>query len=402
MFLPYASDNPPSRPPAATLFLMGTLTLLAVWIEWLYRLGKADLFLGTYGIVPLHPRPLSFFTYLFLHDGLDRLFVNLCYLWVFGSGVEAAVGRSKFLLLFLAGGGVGGLLEWAAVSGFLPRASRTIPITGASAACAGMMGLFAVRYYRAHLSFAFPPIRPHVATVVTVFVTYEMVFAVAELALKAERGGVAHWAHVGGFLFGLVCAAGMKLSGTGQRAYLEQDAAKAMEKSDPGAAITRWEGVLNREPNKITALKEIARGWHLLGDTEPARGYTARAIKALLEKKERTEAAHFYLEMRSSLEDAAPEIREALFTSAERFQIGTGLEEIEAFAAAAEVLRGVTVHSPDAPEAEVALLKVITIYVHSLKRTEEARILTRLFLERYPQSQWRSMVEKMGQKNAAN
>jgi hypothetical protein len=78
------------------------------------------------------------------------------------------------------------------------------------------------------------------------------------------------------------------------------------------------------------------------------------------------------------------------------------LEELEQYALAAETLRGVTVRHPDAPEAETALLKVISLYVHRLNRREEAGILQRLFLELYPHSQWRSLAEELGRAASAS
>ncbi|MBC7526934.1 MAG: rhomboid family intramembrane serine protease [Chthonomonadaceae bacterium] len=397
MFLPYASDNPPTRRPVVTLSLIGVLTLLSFYVESLTRKGVASPFLNVYGILPSSPHPFSFFTYLFVNDGLDRLFINLCYLWVFGSGVEAAVGRGKFLSIFVAGGVIGGVMEWAVVSTILPPEARTVPITGASAACAGLMGLFAVRYYRAKLLFAFPPIRPHVAIVVTTFVVYEMTAGIIGLLFTSQRGGVAHWAHISGFIFGLCTASLMQLSGEGQRSYLEQDAAKAMEVSVPGQAIKRWESVLTTEPENALALKEMARAWNLLGDPDATTEYAVRALKVLLKEGKRSEAAHFSLEMRSVLEDRPALERASLLTPGEQLQLGIGLEESEAFAACADVLRSLSVHHPESPETEMALLKVITIYSLRLHRNGEADILTRLFLERYPQSQWRSLLEKQQQ-----
>jgi TolA-binding protein len=77
------------------------------------------------------------------------------------------------------------------------------------------------------------------------------------------------------------------------------------------------------------------------------------------------------------------------------FLLGCALEESEQYTLAAETLRAVTVRHPDSPEAETALLKVIGLYVHRLNRREEAKILLRLFLERYPHSQWRALAEDL-------
>ncbi|MCS6777109.1 MAG: rhomboid family intramembrane serine protease [Chloroherpetonaceae bacterium] len=390
MLLPYASEegllqggnNDRVRPYATLLLLVITLAV-AVWMEISMQMGSGDRVervLEWFALVPARPlvHPWAFLTYVFLHVGFAHLLINAFYLWVFGGGVEAAVGWKKFLALYLAGGAFGGALQCLVVRTLLVDIAD-LPVVGASAACACLIGVYAVRYYRARLYFAPVPLRLHVVVVVGLFLLYEIGSGLWGVATGAMADGIAHWAHTGGFLFGLIYAQVARLDAAGQSAYLQAEATRA---SVPGAAIRRWEALLAREPGNPTAHAELARAWLQLGDTEHAANHYLHAINAHLRNNQRAEAALLYVEMREQLPRAPSP------SSNQLYQLGCALEELEQFALAAETLRAVTVRSPGAPEAEVALLKVIGLYVHRLGRREEAAILLRLFRERYPHSVW--------------
>jgi len=392
VLLPYATDRPPARRPDLTWTLLAVnalLTLLTLILQQVNGPGSARAIYHTFGIVPAHFQPFSLLTYSFFHDGLGHLLTNLFYLWVFGAGVEEVVGGWRFLALYLLGGAVGGVLETLVIVVLLPGQAAEQPIVGASAACAGLVGLFAVRYYRARLSFVGLPWRPQVVAVVGLFLAFEIGTGLWDIFTGYGAGGVAHWAHVGGFIFGLVWGQAFGFVEVGERAYLKMDAARAMARNVPGAAIRRWEKLLERDPENMTARLELARAWLLLGDTEQSGSHYQHALRKLLRRRKRAEAARLYAEIRDH------DLRAPTLPASELFPLGVALEESEQYALAAETLRSLTVHSPDAPEAELALLKVITLYAHQLNRREEAQILLRVFLDRYPHSQWRSMAEEM-------
>ncbi len=393
MLLPYASDRPPMRWPYMTWALLCLNAALFLWTWIAARRGgwwQAEAIYNTVGIVPAHFRPFTLLTYAFFHAGLAHLLINLFYLWVFGGGVEEAIGPGRLLLLYLASGAFGGLLEyWVTVAVLQQPGLMAQPIVGASAACAGLIGVFAVRYYRARLSFVGLPWRPHVVTVVTLFLALEIGTGLRDIWVGSGAGGAAHWTHVGGFVFGLVWAQAFRLGEAGERAYLRADALQAMEKNVPGAAIKRWESLLAREPNNLTARVELARAWLLLGDREQAGQHYLAALQGYLSHNRRAEAARLYAEMREH------DLPAQGLSAAQRYFLAGALEEGEQPAFAAETYRALTVHEPDAPEAELALLKAASLYVHRLNRREEARILLRLFLERYPHSQWRSLAEDL-------
>ena len=140
-------------------------------------------------------------THMFLHGGWFHLVGNLWFLWVFGDNVEDSMGGARFLLFYV----LCGLAAFAAQTATNP--SSAIPMVGASGAIGGVMGAYARLYPRAPV---------HLLIIFFVWVDRTVVPAILMLgywfviqvlggipALASEAGGVAFWAHVGGFLAGV-------------------------------------------------------------------------------------------------------------------------------------------------------------------------------------------------------
>lgn len=210
--IPLRDTVPSSSFPLITVALI-VVNTLAFFHE--IRLGPAgEQLLLTYGFVPeryllvsehqpwnLTGRFLPMFTSMFLHGGLMHLIGNMWILWIFGDNVEDRLGKSRFLLYYL----VCGLA--AVYFHYLTGPSSGIPVVGASGAIAGVMGGYFVLFPRAR-----------VVTLVPIFIFLQIVTipAVVFLALwfflqlfngmvataASFGGGVAWWAHVGGFVAG--------------------------------------------------------------------------------------------------------------------------------------------------------------------------------------------------------
>ena len=394
MILPYASDNLPARRPIATLLLLAVtfaLALLVAVSRGTGNAGGAAQILALAGIVPGHFNPLTLFTYNLFHDSLGHFLVNAFYLWIFGAGIEAAVGRKTFLLLYFAGGALGGLLQWLVTTLMLPDAVQggsvqNVPIVGASAACATLIGLYAARYYRATIRFVGLPFRAHVVAVVMLFLALEIGGGIWTMLVGNTLDGVAHWAHIGGFVFGLGCAGWMRLAEVGERAYLSQDASHAMQKNRPGAAIRKWETLLDRDPANVEARRELARAWLLYGDPEQAQKEYVDGLRLYLAHNRRLDAAAQYAELRENGFATPP------LSALQWFTLGLALEDLEQYALAAEALHEAYLHNPDAPESETALLKTASLYTHRLGRSDEARVLLQMFGDRYPNSAFRALA----------
>lgn len=248
----------------ALLVITAVITLALVAEERFIPRAHAEEILLAFGVVPARFRFGSLLTYTFVHAGLGHLLINLFYLWVFGAGVEEAVGRFRFLLLYLVGGAVGGALQALVTLSLLSPSQAMAPIVGASAACSALVGLYAVRYYRARLEFVGLSFQPHVVTVVSLYLGFEIGAGMLSLVTGGASDGVAHWAHVGGFVFGLVCAHLMHLDDVGELAYMSEDASEAIRQSDPGVAIKKWEAMLVVSPKTRARMPNWRTpGWFL-------------------------------------------------------------------------------------------------------------------------------------------
>ena len=148
---------------------------------------------------------LTLVTSMFLHGGLLHLLGNMLFLWIFGTTVEDAMPRWRYLLFYLLGGLAAGALEVAIHPG------STAPTIGASGAIAAVLGGYILLYPRARvvtavlLIFFFTLIELPAWVMLGVWFAEQAIFAATSLGSPAGGGGgVAYFAHIGGFAFGLL------------------------------------------------------------------------------------------------------------------------------------------------------------------------------------------------------
>ena len=198
-------DVIPSRTtPGVTLSLIAANILI-----YLFQLGLSgrgqDAFLFAFGLVPASFSIATMFTSMFVHGGFAHLAGNMLFLWIFGDNVEDRFGHLRFLGFYFVCGVV------AAVSQVALYPGSTVPMVGASGAIAGVMGAYLVLYPRSRvlMLFPFPPILfelPALFFLVMWFVV-QFLNGISSLPVfeqDAISGGVAFWAHVMGFVSGLV------------------------------------------------------------------------------------------------------------------------------------------------------------------------------------------------------
>ncbi|PYI88594.1 MAG: rhomboid family intramembrane serine protease [Verrucomicrobia bacterium] len=148
---------------------------------------------------------VPFFASMFLHGGWIHLIGNMWTLWIFGDNVEDRLGHGKFLLFYLASGIVAALFH------IYTNAGSRVPTIGASGAVAGIMGAYFRFFPHARVETVIPPFffGPVFVLPALVFLGWWFLlqFFNGALSLAASGnafGGIAWWAHVGGFVFGLV------------------------------------------------------------------------------------------------------------------------------------------------------------------------------------------------------
>jgi membrane associated rhomboid family serine protease len=146
---------------------------------------------------------LPFLTAIFLHGGWLHLIGNMWFLWIFGDNVEDRLGHVRFLVFYLICGVVGNLAHYA-----LNTASG-VPAVGASGAIAGVLGAYAVSYPGARilvllpLFFIWQFIELPALLVLGFWFLLQFLNGAASLVASGDTGGVAWWAHIGGFLGGM-------------------------------------------------------------------------------------------------------------------------------------------------------------------------------------------------------
>lgn len=225
MFLPLRDHNPTTRIPWVTLgliavnvvvFLKGlgagpdTHLLLARWGATPYELTQLDDLVGHVqgsGLVHV-PGPsllwLTAFTSMFLHGGWLHLLMNMHFLWIFGNNVEDALGSLRYLGFYLAAGLFGLLIHVAT------DPDSIVPTVGASGAISGMLGAYLVLYPRARvttllfLGFFVSYVEVRAVLLITAWTLLQVLGGLVGLTVSGTSGGVAYWAHLGGFAGGFV------------------------------------------------------------------------------------------------------------------------------------------------------------------------------------------------------
>jgi membrane associated rhomboid family serine protease len=153
--------------------------------------------------IPL-PVHLTLVTSMFIHGGFAHIFINMLFLWVFGDNVEDALGHGTFLVFYLVAGILAGLANAVLL------ADSPIPGIGASGAVAGVLAGYLILFPRAEVRtlLAFGPFitvgRIAALLLIGIWFILQLGQGVASLGVAAQEGGVAYFAHVGGFLAGLV------------------------------------------------------------------------------------------------------------------------------------------------------------------------------------------------------
>jgi membrane associated rhomboid family serine protease len=206
-------DNIPSyRTPIVTVGLIAANILVYV-NQLMLPPQEAVQFVHLYGLIPLeisggdllvpHPVPLyaTVFTSMFVHGGLFHLGGNMLYLWIFGDNVEDRIGRLKFLIFYLLSG-----LAAAATQIWTDPASK-IPMVGASGAISGVLGAYLFLFPHARvltlipLGFFYRLVEVPALIVLGFWIIVQVLNGVGTLGVQV--GGVAWFAHIGGFVAGL-------------------------------------------------------------------------------------------------------------------------------------------------------------------------------------------------------
>lgn len=255
-----------------------------------------------YGFVPADPHLTNLFTCMFMHSGFFHLFGNMLFLFLAGCAIEDAWGRPLYLVFYLASG----LVATGVHQVIFPHSAS--PLVGASGAIAGLMGAFLVRLAKTRIRFfyliwlLFLGLRSgsfYAPAYIVLPLWLVQQFLIASMD-DGSGGGVAVWAHIGGFIFGAVVAVAIKLTNFEEKfiapaiekkVSLEQNPLflKGMQLSEirdyPGALIC-LQKVVRQEPNHYEAYMEMRRIAEVTGDRAGYNRNTAAIFDLVLRNRE--------------------------------------------------------------------------------------------------------------------
>lgn len=207
--MPIRDENPSRSTPYVTYALILANVAVFAYELMLALQGSLEEFIYTYGMIPalvsrgeaLH----TLLTSMFLHGGVLHLFGNMLYLYIFGDNVEDAMGHRRYLLFYILCGLAASALQIAI------NPASTLPNVGASGAIAGVLGAYFVTYpfARVHtiifLGYFIRWVSLPAVVLLGFWFVFQLFAGTATLeAMKLGYGGVAYFAHVGGFVAGMV------------------------------------------------------------------------------------------------------------------------------------------------------------------------------------------------------
>jgi membrane associated rhomboid family serine protease len=208
--IPYKDDNPTRTFPVVTIGLLSAnivvfiLQLISPLTprEIVYAYGAVPNFILTFSTVqPIHPF-LTVFTSMFMHGGLLHLVTNMLYLWIFGDNIEDALGHVRFILFYFLCGTA------AVYSHAIIDTSSRLPMVGASGAVAGILGAYLLLFPRARVhtliffGFFVQTVRLPAVLVLGLWIAIQFIHGTLS-AGPVEQGGIAWFAHIGGFICGI-------------------------------------------------------------------------------------------------------------------------------------------------------------------------------------------------------
>lgn len=205
---PIRDHNPSGRMPYVTFALIAAnaLVFLGYWLT-LQSESQLNQFFTDWGLVPANLMRggglQTLFTSMFLHAGWMHIAGNMLFLWIFGDNLEDEMGHGGFLLFYLLSGLAAAFAQVAAAP------SSPIPMVGASGAIAGVMGGYLLLFPKARVDVLFIFIIIFRIFPIPAWIVLGVWFGIqlfSGVAVPGDQGGVAYWAHAGGFAAGLVLA----------------------------------------------------------------------------------------------------------------------------------------------------------------------------------------------------
>ena len=398
---------------------------------------------------PGRPSLWTLFSAMFLHADLDHIAGNMLFLWVFGRAVEDTLGRGIYLGAYFTCGFAATLLYHVMTRAFSP-AGLLIPSLGASGAISGMQGLFAPRFYNTPVRVFYTTWRglpifyiglPLLGSLLGIVLAggfglgapgftlatmillagfviwgnetlwdewkvkaawliacwvgfFDVIPLVAQALVGGEGGGVAHWAHIGGLLCGVLYAFLIGAPREGKSEYLVDSARQSLDMSLDGNALEAAQQVVMMKPDEPIGYQLLAEAYDRKHNRDEALKNYRIALDKYLKRGERSAASKLY---QAALPGHTAWVPEAPVL----FALGTQMAKDGDWKVAAESQAKLPYYHPEATEGEMAFIRAAQIYLEKLDNPTVAMQLIHEFGSRYPQSQWMEQATKLYQAASA-
>lgn len=390
---------------------------------------------------------IGLFTSMFLHADVMHIAGNMLFLWVFGRALEEFLGYRFYTAIYLTCGVAATLLFHIITTTFTPQ-NAGMPLIGASGAISGVMGLFAIRFYRTkvrvfYLSLLLILGIPVIGVLVLIglflgalllFFLFYMLIGVAQAAalltlitfmgllfffgrnwawgafrapsmwvigvyivafnvypaikdlINHNQSSTAYWAHLGGFACGALYAMVVGGIEEGKSEYELEDAQTALQKTGSGDALDRAMRILERDPENTAANEVAALAYNQMNNIEAAAPHFIKAINGFSRQGDRPNAMRLF--------SVAADKNPALAISAP-IMAGLAAEyaKNQAWNESAALLVRLIEEFPQSTEAEVALLRAAQIWMRQYDDPNESVRMLEMFMTNYPASTYLPQAE---------
>ncbi|MFH1294792.1 MAG: rhomboid family intramembrane serine protease [Candidatus Aenigmatarchaeota archaeon] len=191
-FLPYSDENPTESTSFVTYGLIVANIVVFVW-----SLFDMENVLYTWGFIPAAFAPITIVTSMFLHGGIEHIVFNMWFLFLFGDNIEDKFGHAHYLGFYILAG------LFAAIIHFLTNPASAIPTIGASGAVSGILGAYIALFPRVRVKAIGFYMSMNVSALWIIGSWFVLqLFSGFVSLISGVSGGIAFWAHIGGFVFG--------------------------------------------------------------------------------------------------------------------------------------------------------------------------------------------------------
>lgn len=213
--LPLWDEIRTKKIPVLTIIII--LLNCLVYFYQFFIVKDPHYFVYTYGLIPYEitkgislvpsvPTPIqvTVFSSMFMHGSFIHLAGNMLYLWIFGNNVEDFLGKFRFIIFYFLSG------IFAALGQILVSPNSTVPMIGASGAIAGVLGAYLILFPRARITtliffgFFIRLVKLPAIFVLGLWIIFQFLYGLTELSLSGGGAGVAWFAHIGGFVGGVI------------------------------------------------------------------------------------------------------------------------------------------------------------------------------------------------------